>query len=185
MRHPASRSRTGGGLESNQWMKRVVDRYEARLVGYTCRFLPLEEAREVVQESLIRAWRSEQDGKSVEIPPWLYAVCRNLAFDRLKKEGRMRTFMDGEAEEVVDTTPLTPELIESLEMDEAIRRCMKSLSAKAQEALRLKFQEELSYKEIAEIMHESQSNVGVLIHEGLKKLRLYLETPLTARKDRK
>jgi RNA polymerase sigma factor (sigma-70 family) len=156
----------------------VVDRYESRLVGYTCRFLPLEEAREVVQDSLIRAWKSEQDGKPVEIPPWLYKVCRNLAFDRLKKEGRMRTFDEGEENEIVDSAPLTPELIESLELEEAIRRCMKVLSPKAQEALRLKFQEDLSYKQISEVMNESVSNVGVLIHDGLKKLRGHLEAPI-------
>jgi len=165
-------------VESNQWMKMVVSRYESRLVGYTCRFLPLEEAREVVQESLIRAWKSEQDGQPVEIPPWLYKVCRNLAFDRLKKEGRMRTFDEGEEESIVDGAPLTPELIESLELEEAIRRCMRELSPKAQEALRLKFQEDLSYKAIADVMGESTSNVGVLIREGIKKLRTHLEIPL-------
>jgi RNA polymerase sigma factor (sigma-70 family) len=169
-------------LKSDQWMQMVMNRFESRLVGYTCRFLPLEEAREVVQETLIRAWKSEQDGKPVEIPPWLYKVCRNLAFDRLKKEGRMRVFNEGEAENLVDAAPLTPEMIESLELEEAIRRCMKVLNAKTQEALRLKFQEDLSYKEISEVMNESVSNVGVLIHEGIKKLRSQLETPLAMKK---
>ncbi len=159
-------------------MKQVVNRHEARLVGYTRRFLPLEEAREVVQESFLRAWRSEQSGKAVEIPPWLYKVCRNLALDRLKKEGRMQQFGEGDLDNIVDETLLTPERLEQMEVIEAIRTCLKILSPKAQEALKLKFQEELSYKEISQIMNESVSNVGVLIHEGIKKLRQHLEKPL-------
>ena len=96
----------------------------------------------------------------------------------------MRVFDEGEEEGLVDPAPLTSEVIESLQLDEAIRRCMKVLSPKAQEALRLKFQEDLSYKEISEVMNESVSNVGVLIFEGLKKLRGHLEAPILAKSQR-
>jgi RNA polymerase sigma-70 factor (ECF subfamily) len=45
------------------------------------------------------------------------------------------------------------------------------LPANQQEAIRLKFQHELSYKQIAEVTQLSVSNVGFLIHTGLKTLR--------------
>ena len=48
---------------------------------------------------------------------------------------------------------------------------LKHLPANQQEALRLKFQHSLTYKEIAAVMGESQANVGWLIHSGLKTLR--------------
>ena len=44
-----------------------------------------------------------------------------------------------------------------------------------QEVIILKFQEGRSYKEIAEITGHSVSNVGVLIHEGMKILRAKFE----------
>lgn len=51
---------------------------------------------------------------------------------------------------------------------------MALLPANQQEALRLKFQHSLTYKEIAAVMGESASNVGYLIHTGLKTLRMQM-----------
>ena len=46
-----------------------------------------------------------------------------------------------------------------------------TLPANQQEVIRLKFQHGLSYKQIAEVTQLSVSNVGFLIHAGLKTLR--------------
>ena len=48
---------------------------------------------------------------------------------------------------------------------------LESLPEKQREALRLKFQSGLSYREIAGVMGESVGNVGWLIHMGIKGLR--------------
>jgi Ca-activated chloride channel family protein len=51
--------------------------------------------------------------------------------------------------------------------------------------LRLRFQEELSYKEISGVTGHSVGSVGFLIHDGIKKLRARLrpEEPAAARKE--
>ncbi len=48
---------------------------------------------------------------------------------------------------------------------------MDHLSENQREVIRLKFQNDLSYKEIADITRLSVTNVGFLLHTGLKKLR--------------
>lgn len=45
-----------------------------------------------------------------------------------------------------------------------------------QEVLRLKFQHSLSYREISSITGLSESNVGFLIHVGIKRLRERLQS---------
>ena len=45
-----------------------------------------------------------------------------------------------------------------------------------QDVLRLKFQNEFTYKQIAEITGKSASHVGVLIHDGLTALRSQFRT---------
>jgi RNA polymerase sigma factor (sigma-70 family) len=45
------------------------------------------------------------------------------------------------------------------------------LPPRQQEVIQLKFQNDLSYQEIAEITKTSANNVGVLIHTALKTLR--------------
>ena len=47
-----------------------------------------------------------------------------------------------------------------------------------QDVIRLKFQNDLSYREIAEITGLTVSNVGFLLHVGLKRLRELMQVEL-------
>ena len=67
-----------------------------------------------------------------------------------------------------------PELSTAMEQKEQLSEVMTllaSLPANQQEVLRLKFNGDLSYLEISRITSLSVSNVGFLIHTGLKTIR--------------
>jgi RNA polymerase sigma-70 factor (ECF subfamily) len=53
---------------------------------------------------------------------------------------------------------------------------LDELPVNQREVIRLKFQNDLSYKEIAEITQLSMTNVGFLLHVGLKRLRVLLQS---------
>jgi RNA polymerase sigma-70 factor (ECF subfamily) len=57
-----------------------------------------------------------------------------------------------------------------------VMQMLERLPESQKEAIVLKFGHGLSYKEIAEITGHSVSNVGVLIHTGLKTVRARLVT---------
>jgi RNA polymerase sigma-70 factor (ECF subfamily) len=62
----------------------------------------------------------------------------------------------------------------SMEQTETLGSALKileTLPASQQEVIRLKFQNELSYKEISQVTGLSVTNVGFLIHAGLKTIR--------------
>ena len=48
---------------------------------------------------------------------------------------------------------------------------LKSLPERDQEIVRLKFQQNLSYRQIADILNISEGNVGYILHHALKTLR--------------
>jgi RNA polymerase sigma-70 factor (ECF subfamily) len=50
-------------------------------------------------------------------------------------------------------------------------RIVATLPLRQQEVIQLKFQNDLSYQQIAEIMQTNANNVGVLLHTALKTLR--------------
>ena len=67
-----------------------------------------------------------------------------------------------------------PDVLISLQQTEAFHSALKilgTLPANQQEVIRLKFQNELSYKEISQVTGLSVTNVGFLIHAGLKAIR--------------
>ena len=72
-----------------------------------------------------------------------------------------------------------PEATAVLEKEEQLTDILKILStlpANQQEAIRLKFQSDMSYQEISRITNLTVSNVGFLIHTGLKTIREKIRT---------
>jgi RNA polymerase sigma-70 factor (ECF subfamily) len=117
---------------------------------------------------LQRGKREQIDSAPVK---WLFTVCRNRALNVCRKERRM-LFLD---DELMATRPgMEPAPFARLEQQEAsgfLLRIIATLPPRQQEVLQLKFQNDFSYQEIAEITKLSVSNVGVLIHTALKTLR--------------
>ncbi|MDB6173217.1 MAG: polymerase, sigma-24 subunit, subfamily [Chthoniobacteraceae bacterium] len=162
----------------------LLDRYERPLVRYAQSIVgDLESARDVVQEAFIQL--AEGRGPVAEegadcrrhTEAWLFTVCRNRAIDHQRKLSRiipLNSFRD----ERQSDEPGPAAALESRELAGSLLRLMESLPANQREVIRLKFQNDLSYKEIADITQLSVTNVGFLLHTGLKKLRLLLsETP--------
>jgi RNA polymerase sigma-70 factor (ECF subfamily) len=59
---------------------------------------------------------------------------------------------------------------------ERVLELVGRLPENQREVILLKFQRELSYREIAEVTGHSVSNVGFLIHQGVKTLRHRMKT---------
>lgn len=152
------------------WIDDAFARHGRALVGYAAHFVGRHRADDVVQEAFARL--CAQSPGSVRLPEWLFAVARRLAIDALRKDGRMRL-----ADDVVaiapgsDRTTDDPSQVDSADTHAAALRHLASLPERQREALRLKFQHELSYAEIARVMQTTPNNVGVLVHTGLKTLR--------------
>ena len=148
----------------SQWIVDALDRYEASLVRYANWILgDIERAREVVQETFLRLCKEQQSRVGTYLAQWLFTVCRNLAFDTRKKETRMTPL--GETEIGVDSR------LEQRETAGEIFRMLNGLPKNQREVVYLKFQCDLSYKEISEITKLSMGNVGFLMHTALKTIR--------------
>jgi RNA polymerase sigma-70 factor (ECF subfamily) len=67
--------------------------------------------------------------------------------------------------------PMPFDQLEQKEATGFLLRIVAALPARQQEVIQLKFQNDLSYQQIAEIMKTTANNVGVLLHTALKTLR--------------
>jgi RNA polymerase sigma-70 factor (ECF subfamily) len=74
-----------------------------------------------------------------------------------------------------EQSPDPCEKLASREATSEILRYVERLPANQREVIRLKFQADLSYKEIAGLTGLSVTNVGFLLHTALKRLRTLLE----------
>ncbi len=167
----------GRGVDSRrnaEWLRDVIARWEGPLVRYAARVAgDLDRGRDAVQETFLRLCRLNDDERSeVESHParWLFMVCRSRALDAKRKESRMSAVMD--LDERTSTGEVPPdEMLERRETAGRLMSLLDRLPDNQQEVIRLKFQNDLSYREIADITGHSVSNVGFLLHTGIKRLR--------------
>jgi RNA polymerase sigma-70 factor (ECF subfamily) len=160
---------------AEDWVSPLVARFEGPLLLYAQRLLgELSRARDVVQETFLRLCRTRREQVAGHETAWLYTVCRRAALDVRRKERRM-TLMNDQTAAAFPSSALDPALaLERSESTAEILRMLQRLPENQKEAITLKFGHGLSYKEIAEITGLTVSNVGFLIHTGLKTVRLRL-----------
>ena len=165
----------------------LLDRYERPLIRYACSMVgDLDSARDIVQEAFIKVAQSGMpaDGGAgrngagrVELcdshaEAWLFTVVRNRSLDHLRKHSRIipMTIPDDRP----CSAPGPSATLERRECADSIFDLLDALSPNQREVIRLKFQNDLSYREIADVTKLTVTNIGFLIHTGLKKLRTLL-----------
>ncbi len=161
------------------WIVAALERHESHLVRYAMWILgDIERAREVVQETFLRLCKEKPSRVEDHLAQWLFTVCRNLAFDVRKKENRMSPLSDADVDalpsEQLGRRPV--EALERKEKRDQVLRVVDRLPKNQREVILLKFQFDLSYKEISEVTHLSVTNVGFLIHTAIQTLRKELLT---------
>src|SRR6184192_3816101 len=158
-------------IEANQDAEQLLRRFETPLLQFATRIIGnREKARDVVQETFIK-FQSNGAVAPEKTATWLFTVCRNGALNVCRKEKRIM-YLD---EEIIasreDEQPMPFERIEQREASGFLMKILATLPPRQQEVLQLKFQNDLSYQQIAEITKTTANNVGVLIHTALKTLR--------------
>jgi len=127
-----------------------------------------------VQEAFLRYVRRPLEyGEPRQRVAWLYRVTHNLCVDWLKRETK-RTEVH-KAVQRESPSEETGEHVIALDRWRHLKEMLDELSGKQREVILLFFQDGLSYKEITEVTGYSMSNVGMLLHRGLKKLREKLD----------
>jgi RNA polymerase sigma factor (sigma-70 family) len=149
----------------------AIDKYQGRLIGCAVRITgDLDSARDVVQDTFLRLCAQDLDAIGDHLPAWLFKVCRNRALDVRRKEGPLEPL--DTANGPTPSISVDPErLMEQSDNARLALAAIAELPAAQQEVLRLRFQEELSYKEISVVTRHSVGSVGFLIHTGIQRVR--------------
>ena len=137
-----------------------------------------DDARDVVQEAYLRAFKSFGGFHGSNGRPWLLTIVRNTAYNLIKKNqtASLTTSFD-EEQHVLDresTSPAT--VVEQDEESKLVRQAMERLPDEFREVLVLRHLEGLSYKEIADVAHLAPGTVMSRLARARSKLREYLKT---------
>lgn len=167
---------------ADEALRSAMARFERPLIGYAQGLLgEWEMARDVVQDTFVKLHRELKTQEPENLKAWLFTVCRNRALDVLRKNKRMTSTEEEVLEAISDDAQPNPaKLAERNDTHDRVMKFLGRLTENQQEVIRLKFQGDLSYKEIADVTGLSSGNVGYLLHHGLKRLRELMTEPAGA-----
>lgn len=159
-------------LGREQFVEQAMRDYESSLIGYASTLLnDIESARDVVQDTFLRLCRQDPGKVEAQLKSWLFTVCRNRALDILRRDRRVEPLENIHWKKVVGPGIQPDERLDLQERLAQIGALLSHLTPNQREVIILKFQQGLSYREIHEVTKLSKSNIGFLIHSGLKRLR--------------
>ncbi len=159
----------------------LLERHEARSFRLACSILGNDsDARDVSQDAFIRLYESagKFDGRS-RFSTWFYRIVVNLCIDHKRRNKWWRKMVPFSNDDDPDSQPIDPPSSEPGPEALAIRGdagrrlrvALEGLSATPRAAVLLQTEEDLTSREIAEILKCSESTARVHIHRALTHLK--------------
>lgn len=138
-----------------------------------------DDSMDISQEVFIKIFESIDKfrGES-KISTWLYRIAINKSLNLLRSKKRQKWFSsldsifgdETKKQDIQDSNPNIMEKISARENEIALHHAISKLPDKQKTVITLNNFEELSYKEISEIMEISVTEVGVLLNRAKKNL---------------
>ena len=132
-----------------------------------------EDAQDVVQEAYLRAFKSFSGFHGSNGRAWLLTIVRNTSYTLLKKNRAvdLTTTFDEEIHTSSQESVSPATVLEHSENAELIKEAMDELPVEFREILTLRHQEDLSYKEIADIAQIPPGTVMSRLARARAKLK--------------
>lgn len=107
-------------------VRELYDRYRRPLLAYALRAIgDHQRAEDVVQETLLRAWRNAATLSVEQAGPWLYTVARNLIVSGYRRQGARVTEVPMEQEDWPHAGDEFERVLQGWQVAEAMRGLSK------------------------------------------------------------
>ena len=160
----------------DEGLVRLIEEFKEPLTLYLCSITGnVFAAEELMEETFFRlaSKKPRFSGRS-SFKTWLYAIARNLAVDRLRREAKRPTAPLDEALASAELSSVEEEYLKSEEKI-AVHRALARINNEYRQALWLSYFEELSNGEIARVTGKSKRQVENLLYRAKHSLRIELE----------
>jgi RNA polymerase sigma-70 factor (ECF subfamily) len=165
--------------EAPKWetIEELFAALEAPLLSYGLRLTgEIGLAEDAVQEAFMKL--HSQFNEIREPRRWLYRTVHNLALNQRRSASKIVPLNSSASTEneisftpdIADPAPLPDEQIIRMEGIGQVRLSLETLDERSRELIRLKFTDELSYRDISARTGISVSNVGYILHHALKTI---------------
>lgn len=149
----------------------IIHAYKTPLYATILRMTNNQQlAQDLVQEAFIKIYEQLANYKEGSFKSWLYRVAINHCIDELRKKHYQFKNEPLQEGQLVETTH--PEVIYlKKESERQLEQLLNELPEQERMILLLRYSNELSYEQIAELLKISLSDVRNKLHRSKKKMR--------------
>jgi RNA polymerase sigma-70 factor (ECF subfamily) len=165
----------------NEWLSgneraatEIVGRHADPLARFAASLGEREEIEEVVQDTFVRAFGALESfrGES-SLRTWLFTIERRLILDRRRAGARQPEMeMVNSGLHEASGSPLDEMLAN--EASERIRVAMEKLSPMQRDVFRLRAEQRMSYKEIADLLETTEGSARVHYHNAVRVVKEFI-----------
>ena len=157
----------------------VVEKYQRRVYGIVRKMvIDHDDADDIVQEVFIKVWnnRNKFEGKS-EIFTWIYRIAVNESLQFLRKQKKRSLFSFGLDHHLVGKldSSMGPD---ADEIERSLQKALLSLPDKQRAVFHMRYYDELTYEQMAEVLGGSVGSLKASYHHASKKVEKYLTSSL-------
>lgn len=161
----------------------LIARYFQHVYHFSLRYLRnQQDAEDVTQEVFVKIWRNLKKFDSGRaFKPWILEIAKNTCLDWLKKKRAIPfSVFENEAGEnplvelLSEDTPPPSEALDQSFLDGRLDLAVRQLSPRYQEVFALRYQENLSFREIAVTIKQPLNTVKSRYRRALIRLRKLL-----------
>lgn len=147
----------------------LYGRYRAKAYGYLSRRIgDLGMVDELFQKVFLKLHRSrERYEPKYPFSTWFFTICRNTVIDEFRRHARTPLKVLIEEDHLV-SNPSHEERAPSEPVPAVV---LSALPDRQREAVRLRYEEELDFDEIATKLNTTSENVRQLVSRGIRKLK--------------
>ena len=160
----------------------LVERYQNDVFRFCLHYLgDMESAREIAQETFLRVYTARERFDATRVfRPWMLCIARNMCLNLLKRRKVVPMESLDEFESGEDGSPryslstATEHPLEGILSDERKRillNIVNGLAPDAREVLMMRYFEQMSSREIAEVLETTEGAVRTRLHRALNHLR--------------
>jgi RNA polymerase sigma-70 factor (ECF subfamily) len=136
-----------------------------------------EDAQDITSQVFLKTWNQARENKLADkktLKALLYTIARNAVIDHYRNNANISKIDIDSQDNQTDIPDKNRDIAGQAEIDsdmEIVLEKMKELKDEYREILILRYINELSFGEIADITDKSKNNVRVISHRALKALK--------------
>lgn len=162
----------------NTALQRLMERHGGAVYRY-CRVALGDEALadDVHQQVFLEALRDLASfGRRSTIRTWLLGIARHRVLDAAKQRRRAWSRVDEIVAEPADTRGCPGESLDGARLQDALVTCMRELDPQVATAILLRYQQGLTFEEMAGICGEKAGTLQARVARALRRLRARIES---------